>query len=185
MKDFKTATNNYNNDKSVINYYNNTLNETIQQHFTRNSIVDMVTKYELYYHVCLGNYAFETFLDVNDTVKKLSELKLEISAMQALFKIYEVIDEHFYEENFDQKLDYYIRKKASQHALEDFLEKDEEMVGKHYYRQQKLEDIDADISFNEMMWQNFEVNYQKTFEHFNTVLTEQLIQDVQKQIISE
>ncbi len=184
MKDLNKQMNNYTNEKSVINYYNKDLNDEVSKYFKRTSMVDLVTKYELYYHISLGNYVFETFLDVQETTQKLQHLNLEVSPLKALFKIYEIIETHSQDEDFEKKLEFYIRKNASLQALDDFIENDKELVGQKYYKQRKMEDIEDDILFNEMMQFNFEVNYQKTFEHYSGVLTQQFLDDIQNRILN-
>lgn len=184
MKDLRVPTNDFTDEKSVINYYRKDFQNEVRKYFKRTSIIDLVTKYELYYHISLGNYVFETFLDIEETTKKLQDLKLEVTPLKALFKIYEIIEEYSSSEDFEKKLEFYIRKKASLQALNDFVENDKELVGQKYYRQRKMEDIENDILFNEMMQFNFEVNYQKTFEHYNGVLTQQFLEEIENRILN-
>ena len=71
------------------------LQYTIQEYFTRDSIVDMLTRYELYYQISLGNYVLETIQNITETIKKLEELNLLIEVDTALSNIFEIIL-HFY-----------------------------------------------------------------------------------------
>lgn len=184
MKELKPYVNTYTNEKSIVNFYKKDFREQVNKYFKRASIVDLVTKYELYYHISLGNYVFETFLDIQETTQKLQHLNLEVTPIKALFKIYEIIEEYSNDADFEKKLEFYIRKKASLQALNDFVENDKELVGQKYYKQRKMEDIQEDILFNEMMLFNFEVNYQKTFEHYNGVLTQEFLEDMQNRILN-
>jgi GTPase SAR1 family protein len=174
MKDFKIDTNTYKDKKSIID----------TNKFKRGTIIDFVTKYELYYHISLGNYIFETLLDVEETSQKLQELNLNVSPIKVLLYIFEIIEENLEKKDIENIVEINIRKKASLHALNDFIAKDKELIGKNYYEKQKIEDIENDLFFNEVMKFNFETNYQKTYEHYNLILTDKLLEDVQNKILN-
>lgn len=185
MKDFKTKTHNYTDEKSFINYYKKDFNQKINKYFKRSSIIDLVTKYELYYHISLGNYAFETLMDVKETEDKLEELHLEVTPLNALFQIYSIIEKYSNEEDFEKNLERYIQQKASLQALDEFVANDSGLLGKDFYKKRKIEEIQNDMFFNDMMRWNFELNYEKTLEHYNLIITDKFIQEIHNRVLNQ
>lgn len=112
---------NYKNPESIINYYEKSTNNDMKKYLERSSIVDLITKYELYYHISLGNYVFETLLDIDETTKKIQELNLYVSPEMVLFNIYKLIEEKITEKDFEKNLEKHIREKAALQALNDFV----------------------------------------------------------------
>lgn len=183
MKDLKNLTT-YTNNESIINYFSEDSIKKINKYFKRNKLVDLVTKYELYYHISLSSYVFETFLDLEETTIKLQELNLQVSTQKALFNIYNIIQKNFTNENLDKDLELLLRKEAALDALDDFINNDKELIGITYYRKQKQKDISNDIFFNEHMKFNFESNYLKTYKHYDLVITDEFLQKVQNKILN-
>lgn len=177
MKDLNIKSN-YKNPESIISYYKKNLNNDLNRYLKRSSIVDLITKYELYYHISLGNYAFETILDLKETAKKLQELNLYVKPEIALFNIYKIIDEKKDEEDLEKNLEKYIRKRAALQALSDFIIADKELIGTKYYEEVKKEDILNDKFFTDVMKSNFEINYQKTYEHYNMIINDKFIKEI-------
>ncbi len=183
MKDLKNFTT-FKNHESIINYFSEDSIKSINRYFKRGNLVDLVTKYELYYHISLSSYVFETLLDLEETVKKVQELNLQVSAKKALFDIYSLILQNINKETLDKDLEAKIRKVAALQALDDFIKTDKELVGAKYYELQKKEHINNDKFFSENMKYNFESNYQRTFEHYNIIITDKLVQDVKNRILN-
>ncbi len=183
MKDLKNFTT-FKNHESIINYFSEDSIENINKYLKRGNLVDLVTKYELYYHISLSSYVFETLLDLQETVKKVQELNLLISPQKALFDIYNLILQNINKEVLHKDLEEKIRKVAALQALDDFIKADKELIGSKYYELQKKEQINNDKFFSENMKYNFESNYQKTFEHYNLVITDKLVQDVKNRILN-
>jgi len=182
MKDL-VVKNNYKNKESIISYCNKNLDYDLNKYLKRSSIIDLITKYELYYHISLGNYAFETILNLEETVQKLEELKLEVKPQVALFNIYNIIKEKKDDKDLEKNLEKYIRKRASLQALSDFVISDKELIGAKYYEKSKKEAILNDNFFNDSMKSNFEVNYQKTYEHYNMLINDKFVEEVHSYLL--
>jgi ribonucleotide reductase alpha subunit len=101
-----------------------------------------------------------------------------------LFDIYNLILQNINKEVLHKDLEEKIRKAAALQALDDFIKADKELIGSKYYELQKKEQINNDKFFSENMKYNFESNYQKTFEHYNLVITDKLVQDVKNRILN-
>lgn len=174
MKDF----NNTKTAESFVNYYKEDSQNLFYKYFKRNNIVDLITKYELYYQISLGNFVFETFLDQEDTVKKLEELSLYIKPEIVLFNIYKIIELHKDDSNLEKELENFIKKDAALQALDDFIKKDKEFIGAKYYLKVKKEDILNDKFFNQLMQYNFESNYQRTYEHYKLIINDKFVENI-------
>ncbi len=134
----------------------------------KTKIVDAITKYQLYYHISLGNFVHETFLDLNETVEKIQELNLFKNLEISIDKIKKIVKNFKDEKDIEES----IRKLAMKDALKDFVENDKDLLNKDFYYQQRIKDIENSSYFNDKMKYNFENNYQKTYEYFNSVINE-------------
>jgi hypothetical protein len=67
-------------------------------------IVDAITKYQLYYHISLGNFVHETFLDLNETVGKIQELNLFKNLEISINKIQEIIKNSKNEKDIEESI---------------------------------------------------------------------------------
>ena len=104
------------------------LNTIIQAQLTKDSIVDTLTRYELYYHISLGNFVLDTLQDFDETVKKLEELNLQIEVNRALTNILEIILNLGNKDDFEKRFEYQVRSRAITHALKDFVNNDNELI---------------------------------------------------------
>jgi len=134
----------------------------------KTKIVDAITKYQLYYHISLGNFVYETFLDLNETVEKIQELNLFKNLEISINKIKEIVKNFKNEKDIEES----IKKLSMQDALKDFVENDKDLLNKDFYYKQRIKDIENNSYFNDKMKYNFENNYQKTYEYFNSVINE-------------
>jgi hypothetical protein len=155
------------------------LQETIQQHFTKDNIIDMLTQYKLYYQISLENYVYETLQDMGDTHNKLDELRLELDTNIALSNIFEIILRHGHQDNFEEEFYFHLRKRALMHSLKDFVNGDEELLGKDKYIEQKTKAIANDIYFTESMKLEFESEYGMISENFEMLISDDMVDKIQ------
>jgi len=158
------------------------LNETIQQYFTRESIVDLLTRYELYYQISLGSYVFETIQDMDETVKKLRELNLLIEVDTALLNIFEILLHHSSDANFEDRFEYHLRSRALIHSLKDFVTKDSELLNAQEYIDQKTKEIVADTSFTESMKLQLESDYNSLYDIYDQMITQDVANKIQSNL---
>lgn len=151
------------------------LNTHLLKYLTRDNLVDMLTKYELYYQISLGNYIYETIQDMEETMAKIKELDLRPSSNDMVSNYIEILHHFSYNEDFEEKEDYYIRTRALMHALKDFVNTDTELMHKKEYAEQKSEEIVHDRFFNESMRIQFESEYAFVHEEFDFFVNEELI----------
>lgn len=155
------------------------LREAIQIYFSRESIVEILTSYELYYQISLGNFVYETIQDVEETNQKIQELNLKPTINTILSNVYELIVYSCDKENFEKRFEYYLRQRAIIHALKDFVNNDKELVSVQDYIEERSEAILADKYFTENMFIQFESSYASIHEYFDIMITEELAEKLQ------
>ena len=158
------------------------LNETIKQHFARDSIVDMLTRYELYYQISLGNFVLETIQDIDETLKKLEDLNLQIEPNTALSNVFELILHNSHKDNFEDVFEYHLRSRAMMHSLKDFINKDNELLNLKDYIEQKSKEILEDKYFSENMKLQLESDYNTVYDYYNILITDDIATKIQNNL---
>ncbi len=158
------------------------LTTTMKQHLTRDSIVDMLTRYELYYQISLGNFVLETLQDYDETLAKLKELNLQVPVDTALMNIVEIVKQHCLKDNFDEKLEYHLRSCSILHALKDFINTDKELLNSEDYKEDKTKAIVADTYFQETMKVQMESDYHFVYNHYDLMITDEVITKIHTNI---
>ena len=158
------------------------LNNTTKNYLTRDSIVDILTRYELYYHISLGNFVLETLQDFDETIAKLKELNLQIEVNRALSNVLEIILNLGNKDDFEKRFEYHIRSRAITHALKDFINKDTELINTDDYIEEKTKNILNDTYFTDTMKLQLESDYGAVFDYYDMLITENMIDKIQKNI---
>lgn len=156
------------------------INSAVKKYFSKEELTDILTKYNLYYQIGLGNFVFETIQDIEETMKKLQELDLHLETQTALSNIFEIIVLYSEHEDFEEKVEKYIRIRALMHALKDFVNNDKELVCVDNYIKQKTEDITEDKFFTENMKLQFESEYPYIYDHYELFITDDMINKIQE-----
>ncbi len=155
------------------------LEETIKQYFTKESVVDILTQYELYYQISLGNFIFETIQEIEETNKKIAELNLFVDPNVALANAFEEILQYSHQKDFEKTFNYHLRKRALLHALKDFVNNDKELLGKDAYIDLKTKMILNDTFFTENMKLQLEEEYPIVNESYEMLITDEIISKLQ------
>jgi len=158
------------------------INNTIKAYLTRDSIIDVLTRYELYYHISLGNFVLETLQDFDETVEKLEELNLKIEVNRALANILEIILNLGHKDDFEHRFEYHIRSRAITHALKDFINNDTGLINTNDYIEEKTKDILNDTYFTESMKLQLETDYPIIYDYYDLLITDDMIQKIQKTV---
>jgi len=158
------------------------LNETMQEYFTRESIVDLLTRYELYYQISLGNYVLETIQDMDETLEKLKKLNLLIEVDTALSNIFEIMLHHSSSDDFEDKFEYHLRSRALMHSLKDFVTKDKELLNSDDYIAERTKEILADTYFKESMKLQLESDYNSVYHVYDLMITEDVANQIQNNL---
>lgn len=161
------------------------LNEAIKTYFTRENIVEILTSYELYYQISLGNFVYETIQDIEEANQKIKELNLKPTINLILSNIFELIMHSSKLENFENRFEYYIRQRATIHALKDFVNNDKDLVSVNDYIEERSELIARDEYFSENMYLQFESSYASINEYFDLMITDELSDKLQETFIEK
>ena len=156
------------------------LNETMHEYFTRESIVDLLTRYELYYQISLGSYVLETIQDIDETLQKLEELNLLIEVDTALSNIVEIMLHFSHQDDFEDKFEYHLRSRALIHSLKDFVTKDTELLNSEDYIDEKTKEILNDTYFKESMKLQLESDYNTVYHIYDLIITQDIAHSIQK-----
>ena len=158
------------------------LEQATQQYFTKDNIIDMLTQYELYYQISLGNYVYETLQDIDETNKKIDELSLRVDPNMAISNIFELILHYSHHKDFEYKFPYHLRTRALMHSLKDFVNADKELLGKDAYIEQKSKMILDDTYFTEDMKLQFESDYGIISDHYELTVTDEIVETIKENI---
>ena len=127
------------------------LQDTIKHYFTRDNLIEMLTKYELYYQISLGHYVYKTTLDIDETIQKLEELNLKVDAHEMIKTLKSWLEHFSHNEDFEKQFDYYIRQRACLQSLADFSTKDKDLVNPKIFIDSTAEAITNDTFFDNSM----------------------------------
>ncbi|MEA3354701.1 MAG: hypothetical protein U9Q33_12895 [Campylobacterota bacterium] len=151
------------------------LNKLYEKYITKEAIVDMFTRYELYYQISLGSYIFETIQDIDESIKKINELNLKPSSNKILSSYIEIILHFANKDELGNNLEYHIRSRALLHSLKDFVNNDKELLNPMEYVKQKNDDITHDKVFSEQMMLQLESEYSRVHDEFEFLVNDQLV----------
>lgn len=148
----------------------------IKEYLQKDAIIDMLTRYELYYEIGLANYVYETIQNIDEAYVKLEELNLEIEVDVALSNIIEIIIHYSHQDEFESLLDFYIRSRALLHALKDFVNRDSDLLNKISYMDQKSSQIAEDGFFTDSMKVQLESEYMDMLEKYELIVTDEVVE---------
>lgn len=158
------------------------LQDTIKHYFTRENLIEMLTNYELYYQIGLGNYIFETLQDIDETYAKIEELHLEVNPNDSISNIFELILHYSHQEDFEERFHYHLRARALMHALKDFANSDKELLNKDIYIDQKTTQILQDTFFNANMKAQQMSEYSTLSEAYELMITDEMVSKLQENL---
>ena len=154
----------------------------IKKYFTRESIVEMLTRYNLYYQISLGNYIFETLLDINETMEKIKEMDLHLQTHIVLSNIFEMMHRYSRDEGFEERVEYLIRIRALMHSLKDFANNDKDLIFADDYIKQKSEQILDDRFFDDNMQLQFEGEFSLIYDYYDLLITDEIADEIQNNL---
>ena len=160
-------------------------NEIIDKYFSRENLLDTVTKYELYYQIGLGQTVYNTLQDMDETIEKLKTLNLSIDTEVVFRTIYENVLHFAQHEEFDEKYEYHIRVKALSQMLADFLKADEELINPEPFADKIYEQIVADTYFKDNMIEQFDNDYVNLYAYWEDTITKEGTQFIRDAIVDK
>lgn len=161
------------------------MQQLIEKYFTRDSMVELLTQYELYYQISLGNFIYETLQDLEETNEKIKELNLQPTPSTMLSNIYEMIIHMSHKEDFEKRFEYFIRYRATLQALKDFVNSDKDLMQVDDYIEEKSNLIVDDKLFNEQMYLQYESSYSNIHDYFDILITEDIVTALANELLKD
>lgn len=158
--------------------------EQIEKYFSKDELLKIFVKYELYYQIGLGKMVYMTIQDLDETFKKINELNLKIESSVVINNIYFILLHFSEEENFDEKFDYHIRSRALAQALNDFIDSDKELNNPQLFADQIYQEIVNDRFFDSKMRTQFDEQYDLVYVSFEPVFTKEFAGKLKDSVIS-
>ena len=161
-----------------------TLKDQIEKYFSKEKLLEIFVKYELYYQIGLGKMIYMTIQDLEETYKKISELNLKIESSIVINNLYFILLNFSHEENFDERFEYHIRTRALSQALNDFINADEELNNPKIFADQIYQEIINDRFFDSHMRTQFDEQYDLVYVSFEPTFTSDFADRLKNSVIS-
>jgi len=160
------------------------LQEAINKYFSKDSLVDSISKYQLYYQIGLGKVVYESIQDIDETHKKLEELNLQINTQAVFESIHEIVLHLSQGENFEEEFESHLRLSALAEMLNDFVEADKELLNAKDFADNIYDQVKKDTFFNDNMKEQFENDYDVVLANWDEVITDEHIEEI-KSVVME
>ncbi len=160
------------------------LQEAINKYFSRDSLIDSICRYQLYYQIGLGNVALQSIQDLEETYKKLEELNLQIDSQIVFETIHEIVLHLSYSDDFEEKFETHLKYTALAQMLDDFVNSDKELLNAKPFTDAVYEKIKDDTFFNDDMKEQFDADYETVLLNWKVTITAEIAHDI-KNVVSE
>lgn len=138
----------------------------IEKEFTREKIVDNLSKYETYYQIALGKLVH---------LSDIKEVSYEVDFKLALGSIYELIKDLQDMEEFDTIFQTELQKQTSMDAVQNFINDNMELIqSRNFAIEPLINEINDDLFFNESMNEVFKENIKLNNKKYSDFITEEL-----------
>lgn len=147
----------------------------IEKEFTKEKIVDNLSKYETYYQIALGKLVH---------LSNIKEVSYEIDFKLALGSIYELINDLKDIENLDSIFDEELRKQTSMDVLQKFVNDNMELIqSRDFAIEPIINDINDNKYFNEEMNKVYEDNLKLHFKKYSDFISEELADQIKNSVL--
>ncbi|WP_072682584.1 hypothetical protein [Arcobacter sp. LA11] len=147
---------------------------SIEKYFTKEEIVNNLSKYETYYQIALGKLIY---------LSNITEVSYEVDFKLALGSIYELITDLKDEENLDSIFDKELKKQTSMDAVQNFINDNMELIqSRNFAIEPIINDINDDKFFNEDMKEVFKENVKLHFQKYNDFVTDDLANQIKSAV---
>lgn len=147
----------------------------IEKEFTKEKIVDNLSKYETYYQIALGKLIH---------LSNIKEVSYEIDFKLALGSIYELINDLKDIEDLDSIFDAELRKQTSMDVLQKFVNDNMELIqSRNFAIEPIINDINDNKYFNEEMNKVYEDNLKLHFKKYSDFISEELADQIKNSVL--
>lgn len=146
----------------------------IEKYFTRDEIINNLSKYETYYQIALGKLVY---------LSNITEVSYEVDFKLAMGSIYELINDLKDEENLDLIFDNELKKQTAMDAVQNFINDNMELIqSRNFSIEPIINDINDNKYFNEDMKEVFKENVKLHFQKYNDFITEELATQIKSAV---
>jgi len=120
-----------------------TLDDAYNKYLQPEQLTIFLAKNELYYQLSLSYYLTLSTFDIDDACEKLLELNLQVDTSTAYLILKEILERFSYQDDFESKIDDYIKISACFQSLEDFVHSDKGLLNDRIFKDtinKKIED---------------------------------------------
>jgi len=146
----------------------------IQEHFSREKIIDNLARYELFYQVALGS-----LIKTNS-----KEISFDIEFQLALGSIYELLKDIQGFENFNEIFETELSKQSAMDAVQNFVNENLEAVKNGELEVEEIiNNINDNNFFNETMINICNENLDKQIQKWESIITTELALAIMQSLI--
>ncbi len=146
----------------------------IQEHFSREKIIDNLARYELFYQVALGS-----LIKTNS-----KEISFDIEFQLALGSIYELLKDIQGFENFNEIFETELSKQSAMDAVQNFVNENLEAVKNGELKVEEIiNNINDNNFFNETMINICTENLDKQIQKWESIITAELALAIMQSLI--
>lgn len=160
------------------------LQEAINKYFSREILVESISKYQLYYQIGLGRVVYESIQDLEETHKKLQELNLQIDTQKVFESMHEIVLHLSRNDDFEEKFESHLRLSALGEMLNDFVQADTKLLDAKDFADNIYEQVKNDTFFNDNMKEQFDNDYEIVLASWYEVITDEHISEI-KDVVME
>ncbi len=117
------------------------LKELLKTVFEYKKLTWLVAYYETYYQMSLAFYVQKSGFDSEDMIKRISDLELEVDPEHIFTILIDLCNLYFIKDDPLLHIKNDLRHVASMNSLNDFVEKDKELLNKEIFAGEMLKDI--------------------------------------------
>lgn len=159
------------------------LEDAINKYFRRESLIDSVSRYQIYYQVGLGHLALKSMQDIDATLKKIEELNLQISTEKVFESIHRIMIHYSHNDNFDEQYNNYLKTEALTQMLNDFIQSDTELIGSEHFAAMEFEKIKNNTFFTQVMQDQFDYEYGNEMDVWEVAITDDVALQIKEVIL--
>ena len=160
------------------------LEDAINKYFSRESLIQSICKYQLFYQIGLGGVVLKSIQDFEEAHKKLQELNLQIDTQKVFESIHEIVLHLSRDDNFEEKFDTHLKFTALAQMLNDFVDADKELLNAKPFTDIIYEDIKNNKYFTEDMKKQFDLDYAPVLSIWEDTITNEIAEDI-KSVVME
>jgi len=146
----------------------------IDKYYSRESIIDNLSKYETNYQIALGKLIH---------LSGIEKASYEVNFKLALGSIYELINDLKDLENFDLIFDEELRKQSSMDMLQNFINDNMELIqSKNFAIEPIINEINDNKYFNEAMNKVYKENIKLHLQKYNDFISLELASQIKSAV---